>query len=236
MVYNWVKTIQSRLTPAFCLLCGHAAEQDLLCTTCRDSLPLADSRCQRCAVYLPSPDASLCGQCISKPPPQDAAYTAFRYRPPVRSLLQDLKYNHRLHLANWLADRFSETLSSSHHPIQVDCLIPVPLHPGRQRLRGFNQATELARRISRNLNLALETGCLQRHRATPRQTGLNMRERKQNLRDAFYLHQNRLPQSCALVDDVVTTGATSQELATLLKKNGVQHVEIWSIARADAPG
>ncbi|HED16507.1 MAG TPA: ComF family protein [Gammaproteobacteria bacterium] len=236
MVYNWINSIQSRLTPAFCLLCGHAAEQDLLCHTCRESLPLAESRCQRCAVYLPAPNASLCGHCISKPPPQDAAYAAFRYRPPVRSLLQDLKYNHRLHLANWLADRFCETLSASRHPIQVDCLIPVPLHPGRQRLRGFNQATELARRISRNLKLTMEAGCLQRRRATPKQTGLDMHARKQNLRGAFDLDKSRLPERCALVDDVVTTGATSRELATLLKNNGVKHVEIWSIARADAPG
>jgi len=236
MVYKWANNIQSYLTPRFCMLCGHSAEQDLLCATCRDSLPHADFCCQRCAVHLPAENASLCGQCISKPPPQDAACTAFRYQPPVRSLLHDLKYSHRLHLANWLADRFCETLTSSRHPIQVDCLIPVPLHPGRQRLRGFNQATELARRISRNLNIALDAGCLQRHRATPRQTGLNMRERKQNLRDAFSLHNKLLPDSCALVDDVVTTGATSQELAALLKKNGVKHVEIWSIARADAPG
>lgn len=235
MVYNWIKNIQSILTPKFCILCGHAAEQDLTCTTCRDGLPLAVSRCQRCAVYLPAQNASLCGQCISTPPPQDAAYTAFRYQPPIRALLHGLKYNHQLHLANWLADRFSEALVSSRHPIQVDCLIPVPLHPGRQRLRGFNQANELSRRISRNLNLACETRCLQKNRATPKQTGLKMRERKQNLRDAFYLHKNRLPDSCALIDDVVTTGATSQELAAMLKKNGVRHVEIWSIARADAP-
>ena len=236
MVYNWVKTIQSRLTPTFCLLCGHAAEQDLLCETCRDSLPLADSCCQRCAVHLPAQNASLCGQCISTPPPQDAAYSAFRYQAPVRALLHDLKYSHRLHLANWLADRFCETLAASRHPVQINCLIPVPLHPNRQRLRGFNQATELARRISRKLDLKLETGCLQRNRATPKQTGLNMHERKQNLRGAFDLDKSRLPQSCALVDDVVTTGATSYELAALLKKNGVRHVEIWSIARADAPG
>ncbi len=236
MVYNWLNNIQSYLAPSFCILCGHGAEQDLLCTTCRDSLPFADYRCQRCAVHLPAENASLCGQCISKPPPQDAAYTAFRYQPPVRSLLHDLKYSHRLHLANWLADRFCEALVTSRHPLQVDCLIPVPLHPGRQRLRGFNQATELARRIGHNLELTVETACIQRQRATPKQTGLNMRERKQNLRDAFYLHKNRLPERCALVDDVVTPGATSHQLAALLKNNGARHVEIWSIARADAPG
>jgi len=235
MVYNWLNYIQSRLTPAFCLLCGHAAAQDLLCDTCRDSLPLADCRCQRCAVHLPAQGATLCGQCITKPPPQDAAYSAFRYHAPIRALLQDLKYSHRLHLGNWLADRFCETLALHRHPIQVDCLIPVPLHPNRQRLRGFNQATELARRINRKLNLQLETACIQRHRSTPKQTGLDMRERKQNLRGAFSLDKSCLPQSCALVDDVVTTGATSRELAALLKDNGVQHVEIWSIARADAP-
>jgi len=235
MVYNWLKITQRCLTPSFCLLCGHAAAHDLLCSTCRDSLPLADSRCQRCAVHLPAQGATLCGHCISKPPPQDAAYSAFRYLPPIRALLHDLKYSHRLHLANWLSDRFCETLTACHYPLQVESLIPVPLHPNRQRLRGFNQATELARRISQTFKLKLEFDCIQRQHPTPKQTGLNMRDRKHNLRGVFKLDNKKLPTSCALVDDVVTTGATSQELAALLKTNGVQHVEIWSIARADAP-
>lgn len=235
MVYNWINSIQLSLSPAFCVLCGHSAGPDLLCDICRDTLPVADNRCQRCAVHIPLQTSSLCGHCISTPPPQDAAFSAYRYQAPIRALMHNLKYRHQLYLSNWLADRFCENLLASQHTLQIDCLIPVPLHPHRQRLRGFNQATELARRISHNLNLKLETGSLKRGRATLKQTGLNLAERKKNLHSAFQLVNKDLPERCALIDDVVTTGATSHELTRLLKQHGVQHVEIWSIARADAP-
>ncbi len=236
MVYNWISIARSRLSPAICLLCGHQARQDMLCQTCRETLPLTVHRCRCCAIHLPDSSATLCGQCISQPPAQDAAFSAFRYQAPVKALLHDLKYRHRLHLSNWLADRFCEALRVNDHPINVEGLIPVPLHPRRQRLRGFNQATELARRISRQLDIPLLKGCLQRCRNTPKQTGLNLQQRKRNLRHAFQLNSTqRLPERVALVDDVITTGSTMRELAALLKQNGVQYVEIWSIARAEVP-
>lgn len=111
-------------------------------------------------------------------------------------------------------------------------LIPVPLHPKRYRERGFNQAIEISRHLSSNLNIPLAMNLCVRHRITPPQTSLGKKERKTNLRNAFRLAAPIATDHVAIIDDIVTTGATVTELTKTLKKAGVKRTEIWCIARA----
>jgi ComF family protein len=113
-----------------------------------------------------------------------------------------------------------------------EALIPVPLHPNRLRERGFNQALELARPIASQLNIPLAADLCRRVRATPNQTQLAANKRRSNVRRAFEIKTQKLPGHVAIIDDVITTGSTVEELAYRLNRAGVKQVEVWSLARA----
>jgi ComF family protein len=112
------------------------------------------------------------------------------------------------------------------------CLVPVPLHPGRARERGFDQAEELARRLARRVAVPLRPGLLERVRPTRPQAGLPAAARRRNLRNAFRAAGGEVPERLTLVDDVLTTGATVAAAATALRRAGAREVEIWCLARA----
>ena len=112
-----------------------------------------------------------------------------------------------------------------------ECIIPVPLHPQRLRVRGFNQALELARIIAKQLNIPLNYSLCQRDKSTPFQSGLSAKQRKQNLKNAFIVTKPHAYKHVAIFDDVVTTGTTVNELAKQLKNSGVETIEVWAIAR-----
>lgn len=229
-VYNWLISRQQALYPPRCALCGQAgvARRDL-CPGCLADLPHNPSPCHRCGIPL-SDGARLCGPCNHNPPPFDSSVIPFRYGPPLDYLLQQLKFHQRLHLAPLLGGLLAEAILHQGRPLP-ELILPVPLHPTRLRERGYNQALELARPVARQLALPVDWHGVARQRQTQAQTSLQGRERRKNLRNAFVV-QHELPRHVALVDDVVTTGATVSELATTLKRSGVERVEIWAIARA----
>jgi ComF family protein len=130
-------------------------------------------------------------------------------------------------LTDQLIQRLNQTAM-----LRVDAILPVPLHPGRLRQRGFNQALELARPIARQYRLPLLLNHVKRVKNTLEQSSLSGKERKTNLRQAFSLVKGINYPAIAIVDDVMTTGSTVEELSGLLKKNGVNYVEIWCLARA----
>ena len=112
-------------------------------------------------------------------------------------------------------------------------IIPVPLHPSRQYERGFNQAEELARQIAKNLNCSLDIHLISRNLNNPKQSGLDARQRKKNVKGIFKLNKNQKTyQHVAIVDDVMSTGSTVNEISKLLKKAGVEKIDIWILARA----
>jgi ComF family protein len=233
-VNNWLNSIRYWLYPATCVICGQpgAGDQDL-CSGCRAALPFLLPACRRCAAPLPESalGAGLCGECQRHPPAFHAAFALLRYDTPTDHLIQRLKFGGRLQYARLLGELMAERLARRHQaPPQA--LIPVPLHPTRQRQRGFNQAMELARPISRQLGVPVVTNLCLRARATAAQSGLAARERRANLRDAFSLTGAPRYDHVALVDDVMTTGNTVDELARLLGRAGVSIVEVWSAARA----
>nr|WP_292805758.1 phosphoribosyltransferase family protein [Methylotenera sp.] len=174
----------------------------------------------------------ICGNCLSTSPSFDSTSTLFSYDYPVDGLLQHYKYNANLNLANTFATLF---LEKHHQHIstrnKVDCIIPMPMHQHRLKERGFNQALEIAKLISKSLITKLDYASCLRIKHTPPQASLNLQERIKNIKGAFQCTQNLHNLNVAIVDDVMTTGASLNELAKTLKQAGAAHVECWVMAR-----
>ncbi|KLI99884.1 ComF family protein [Luteimonas sp. FCS-9] len=218
-----------RLFAARCLVCGERGDDGrALCAACAAALPWAGPACARCAVPLPAGDA-LCGACLRRPPPLDAAHAAFVYGFPVDRLLPRLKFHRDLAAGALLSASMARALASRPRP---DALVPVPLHPARLRTRGYDQALELTRPLARALGLPLRTDLLRRRRATAPQSRLDAPARRRNVRGAFAATaRGPLPAHVALVDDVMTTGATLHAAALALRRLGVARVDAWVCAR-----
>ncbi|MEO8747686.1 MAG: ComF family protein [Rhodanobacter sp.] len=220
--------------PLRCLLCGAAGANGIdLCADCAAELPRNHSCCARCALPLATP-AALCGECQQHPPPWDATWAPFRYGWPLDRLESRYKFGNDL-----AAGRALSTLWQREPcPLELpSLLLPVPLHRGRLRRRGYNQALELARPLARALAVPLRHDILQRLRATDAQTELDAVHRRRNVRNAFGLLRGvSLPAHVAVLDDVMTTGATLAECSRLLRRAGVLRVDVWALARAPRPG
>jgi len=214
------------LLPQDCFLCA-APAGGTLCPACLDSLPrLTGARCPVCA--LPTPDSQVCGACLKHAPHFDATSAVLRYEFPVDRLVQALKYAHRLAVTDFLGRMLVEELPV----LRPDMIVPVPLSPARLAQRGFNQALEIARPLARALDASLETCGIHRRRDTPPQAGLPWKERAKNVRHAFECGIDLSGKTVLLVDDVMTTGATLDELARILKAHGAARVETRVLARA----
>ncbi len=228
---NYRSKIVQSLFGRNCLLCGSVATEDL-CAPCRSSLPhLSSQHCPACA--LPTEEARVCGACLAHPPAFDRTFAAVNYAFPIDALLHSLKYRTNLALAPVLADLLLAQIDKAVLP---NFIIPMPLHPARLRERGFNQAIEIARRISKKSGVPLLPALCRRVRDTASQTGLPWKEREKNIRDAFdcegKLNEKQLNgKHIAIVDDVMTTGATLNELARVLRKCGAVHISAWVVAR-----
>lgn len=229
MVYG-LRALESALLPWRCLCCGDAGHAPFdLCGPCADALPRLGRACPRCAA--PTPTADDCAHCVAAPPPFDAAVIPFEYAHPVDRLIVGLKFAGRLAHARLLGDLLAahaaRALPTAARP---SALVPVPLHPARLRARGYDQARELAR------PLAMALGCpvlanARRVRATAEQSGLDAAARRANLADAFRA-EGPLPPHVAIVDDVVTTGATAAALAHALRAAGATRITLLAVARA----
>ncbi|PZO05640.1 MAG: amidophosphoribosyltransferase [Lysobacteraceae bacterium] len=216
------------LLPARCLVCGEPGSrgQDL-CGACRTDLPFNRVACARCA--LPLPVAGICGACLRQPPPFTASRAVLIYRFPADQLLPRFKFHGNLAAGRLLSQLMAEELADAPRP---QALVPLPLHPSRLRQRGYDQALELARPLARALGLPLRTDVLRRVRATSPQSELDAASRRHNVRSAFAARTGELPGHVALVDDVMTTGATLAEASRALQRAGVARVDLWVAARA----
>lgn len=230
-VYNWLKFIRGLLYPPHCVLCGRQGDEGMdLCRGCRQELLPNPQSCLRCGAPLGTA-GTTCGPCSRRQPPFICSHIPFCYEAPLDYLLLQLKFHQSLHLAPLLGTLMAETIRGRTMPLP-QALVPVPLHAGRLRERGYNQALELARPLSRLLDIPIEYRLCRRQRATLAQTSLQGKERRHNLRGAFAVEKGELPRHVAIVDDVVTTGATVEELARTLRRAGVETVEVWACARA----
>ncbi len=228
---NWRGIIQHWLFPPICLLCGGSgcAGRDL-CQACAYALPRNAPACLRCALPLPYPSDEPCGLCQKHPPAFDRSIALFRYEEPVRHLIHALKFHHQYACANLLGDLLADAVNAQ--AVKPEVIIPVPLHSSRYRERGFNQSLEIARILSRRLVIPLDyRSCIRIH-ATQAQTQLDAKERARNLKKAFAVVKPMPYAHVAILDDVVTTGATVNELAKTLRQAGVQRIDVWACARA----
>ena len=226
------RALQFAVLPPRCLLCGQRGDGPRdLCAACAGDLARNRLCCPRCALPLQT-TAPLCGQCLKHEPPFTAASAPFVYGHPLDLLMARLKFGRSLAAGRVLAELWIAALHESMPPKPL-ALIPVPLHAARLRERGYNQALELARPLARALQIPLRHDVLQRVRATPAQVNLGAKARRRNLRGAFCIVDNvALPAHVAVVDDVMTTGATLRECTRVLLRAGVGRVDVWALARA----
>jgi ComF family protein len=224
------------LLPRSCLLCGATTTSTglaalPLCADCEDALPhLPPSACPLCAAPLGTP-APACGACLKLLPGFDATHAALRYAFPVDRLVQQLKFGHRLAIADFFAACLRACLHT-YMPAEGSVIVPVPLSRLRLKERGFNQAVEIARPLARALHLPLDTHSLVRVRETLPQSLLPWRARQGNVRHAFESRSDFSGRTVIVVDDVMTTGATLDTVARTLKDHGAAHVVNWVAARA----
>jgi len=190
-------------------------------------------RCRSCALPVPA-GASTCGRCLVSPPPFDHAVAAVDYAFPWDRLVLALKFRGALDLAGTLAHRLRHAVAHVGAP-PPDLVVPVPLGPHRLRERGFNQAWELTRRVGPPADARL----LLRVKDTPHQLALPEAKRAANVRSAFALDPRRRTavngRHVAVVDDVMTTGATLHEIAGVLRAAGAASVRVWVVARTPRP-
>jgi ComF family protein len=236
---RWLGKLMQWVLPARCIACGNNASWGNasapldLCPACCALLPLNRLACRGCAIPLPTTHTELlCGRCLVKPPRYQASFCAYQYGYPLQHLIRHLKYHAALPHAQVLGSLLASYLIERHTESWPDCFVPVPLHSARYRSRGYNQVIELGRYVERGLQLEMRTDLVARKRNTVEQAGLSRRARRSNLRRAFFVTSTILPKHIALLDDVITTGSTVNELSRVFKKAGAERIEVWGLARA----
>ena len=187
--------------------------------------------CPVCAI--PDPTGEPCGRCLNKPPHFDRVVAPFMYEFPATALIQGLKYRGNLACARPLAAGLAEAVEKEPYP---DLILPMPLARARLARRGFNQAMEISRRVATEFGLDLSVHVCHRTREGTPQAALPWKQRATNVRNAFVCDVDVNGKSVAVVDDVLTTGATLDELALTLKRRGAREVIGWIVARTPAPG
>lgn len=211
-----------------CFLCRGGADAEVLCPPCLEELPrLGAECCPRCA--LASPGGALCGRCLADPPRYDATVAALAYAFAGDVLVNALKFGGELALAPLLGRLLGARVRAAE---PVDLVVPVPLSAARLRARGYNQALEIARGLE---GRRLDPHACARERDTSPQAELPLAARRRNVRGAFRCRRDLGGASVAIVDDVMTTGATLDELAAALKRAGAERVVNWVVARTPPP-
>ena len=238
-----INTFINSFFPTRCILCemlldetsfsiGHSNMLAIMCTHCQCSIPTIESSCSKCSTPLII-ESELCGVCLKQERYWHLCSSAFAYSSHISNLILLFKHQNNKKLINYFAQNIFETINESDTE-NCDFLCPVPMHPKRFALRGFNQSYELTKVLSRitstpYLNLFSKT------QETPQQASLDKKDREVSLKNSFLIKKQFLStirgSHIVLIDDVVTTGATTSELARILKIAKAKRVDVWCIAR-----
>lgn len=246
MVNRSITALLDGLFPQYCSLCGlRSNRQYPLCQYCESELQTNTRSCRHCALPLPhlydpashGGPGLLCGNCLQKPPLFNRVIAPWLYCERLAFLIHRWKYHGEQRLTPLLASLWLQQVGELD---PVDAIIPVPLHWRRLCQRGFNQSYLLCRQL-RSSSKVIATAPLQhrlvrRQRATAAQSGIGASERTANLSGAFTVQQPCDNLRVAIVDDVLTTGATAASLAGALRRAGARQVDVWCLARTPAPG
>ena len=236
---NWLSTFKDKKVNSakhggLCVACLSPNAFNGLCQPCRDDLPVNRWHCRCCALPLAYPSRELlCGDCLKHPPPFNASFIPWRYQYPLDGMIGRYKYNGQRKFGRPLmADLtgFLEQAVNHGNIARPDVLVPAPMDARRRRQRGFNQAQDIAETIGSHLNIPVANGMVQRARRVRAQRELNREARLANLRGVFEV-VSRVPEKVAIVDDVVTTGATVRVLASALREAGARDIQVWALAR-----
>ncbi|MBN1683915.1 MAG: ComF family protein [Gammaproteobacteria bacterium] len=226
-----IKKIFNQLFPHTCVFCKKRTGRPLdLCRACEQKLSSLNHACPYCALPIPD-DIEICARCLKQKPPFDRVFIPYVYEGSAISLIRGLKFSSRLPYADILGNllvNFFDHLSDENKP---DCIIPVPLHAKRLKERGFNQALEIAKPISQKLKIPIDTKSCTRIKYTLAQASLPKKDRKKNVQKAFGVTPQFQRKHVMLIDDVMTTGNTLNELSQILKQAGVKKVDICCCAR-----
>ena len=233
MVNNWIDIIQYSLLPPSCILCENKGMERMdLCQPCFDAQIKVGSHCYCCAKQFENDSLNLflCGDCQKNPRAFNKTYAAYKHQGAIRYLINQCKFN-----GSYKYTRLLGLLLASHLRAQAEypeLIIPVPLHPKRYQQRGFNQSLEIAKVIAKELSIPIDNRCCLRIKDTPHQVSLSAKQRHKNIENAFQLTEKPKARHIAILDDVMTTSATANELAKTLKLAGVSQVDVWVCARA----
>ena len=218
---------------ARCYLCqSYRADKMLgLCRLCYEDLPWTSHACRSCSEPIPENCTEMCGACMQQQPPITRIISATWYQFPINEIIHQLKFNNIQSNAMLLGTLLSDKIESSYiHDSKPQALFAVPLSINRLKKRGFNQSNLLATQLGKTLNIPVYLSLIKKIKETATQHSLNQKERMQNLKNAFTINEHSW-KHVALIDDVITTNSTMLTLAHLLKKNGVERVDAWSIAK-----
>lgn len=245
MYQNFVNSIPSikefyqqfiNCLPNRCLLCHQHinSHQSGVCCTCLHSFIYSEPICLGCGKKLYTL-TDYCGACLTQQPIKVIAPAS--YHSEISTLITGMKYHHQFASVNTLVtvliSRIKQLIDKK-LIVKPQVIVPVPLHTQKLKERGFNQAFIIAKEIAKLMNLPIETTLLTRHLDTQSQAGLDGKQRRQNVTNAFTLNEHFPYQRIALIDDVVTTGATVNEVNKLFAKRYI-HTQVWCLARAEAP-
>lgn len=223
-VVNWV-------APLKCIRCSQSIRNgtSCVCQHCYPTLPFHDNACQQCGQAF-SANLDYCGRCLNSPPPFDRCFCAFSYNNPIDNQLRKFKYSQRPELAGQLAQLLRHEIDN-HQLDYPELLLPVPIHISKLRERGFNQSLSLAKHLSALMNIPYSNNVVIKHRNTEPQVGQTQHFRHKNVSGSFKYHHKTKAKHIAIIDDVVTTGSTAAEIAKILKRNGVDYIQVWAIAQ-----
>ena len=226
-----IQHVLDDLLPGYCALCGGKSHDALCAACCNQYIDWRAPRCLSCSIRLLAEHRyQRCGACLSHPPAFDASFAATDYAAPIDRLLQNLKFHAKLSLAQAFGKILSDMPSP---PLTADLLIAVPLSQERLAQRGFNQSLEIARFLEQRWKLPLANNICLRIKNTQTQSSLPLNQRRVNIRNAFALQNSSAikGKQIVLVDDVMTTGHTLNELAHCLKRHGALRVINLVVAR-----
>jgi ComF family protein len=242
MVNNILSKVIDGLFPGHCEICGLASPGPLpLCQGCREDLLPNAHCCRQCALPLEPANLSgadtRCGACLANPPPFDRAIAPWIYCDHFAYLVKRWKFHGEWRLTPLLASLW---LGSVPGLPEVDMLVPVPLNWRRMLRRGRNQSQVLAKHLQSISPIAgaarLDARSVRRVRSTAAQSGMDARQRRSNLRGAFTASKRYDNLRIAIIDDVLTTGATASAMARVLRTAGAGRIDVWCLARTPTPG
>ena len=220
--------LESWFLPPKCVLTGEFTSDKDISPKLVNKWPVPKKVCPQCCE--PTSDCLLCGTCLANPPAFERTQVGFYFGDELVDLIHGLKYQSKPAYARVLAELLADKLEV----INVDAIVAVPLYVTRFRDRGFNQAELIAESLAKTLHIPLIKQAVSRVKDTPSQTHLNARQRRSNLKNAFEVKADKFEgfKSVALLDDVITTGATMQSLAQKIKKQtSVETIQAWAVAK-----